>query len=153
MLVAAYRARETAREAPLCDDPWAAPLAGEQGAAHADALACELARLEGRRSHEVAELERDNSRIQSALAAALEDAAEERSRKQQQQTTLGEMPLRPPPQAAVRCPSPPGRTTACLASNRRFRWANFKPFANRSYDAKRPEDARSFRALRQTKTF
>ena len=33
MMVAAYRARATARANPICDDPWAAALAGAEGAA------------------------------------------------------------------------------------------------------------------------
>src|SRR5438552_3949868 len=37
LMVAAYRARASSREAPLCDDPWAAALAGEDGAAVAAA--------------------------------------------------------------------------------------------------------------------
>jgi methyltransferase (TIGR00027 family) len=32
LLVASYRARASARPDPVCDDPWAAALAGEQGA-------------------------------------------------------------------------------------------------------------------------
>ncbi len=31
LLVAGYRARATARPSPVCDDPWAAALAGEEG--------------------------------------------------------------------------------------------------------------------------
>jgi methyltransferase (TIGR00027 family) len=38
MMVAAYRARATAAGSPLCRDPWAAALAGEEGHALADSL-------------------------------------------------------------------------------------------------------------------
>ena len=37
LMVAGYRARATARESPICDDPWAAALAGEDGLAIARA--------------------------------------------------------------------------------------------------------------------
>src|SRR5687768_4604112 len=33
LITAAYRARATARPDPICNDPWAASLAGEEGAA------------------------------------------------------------------------------------------------------------------------
>jgi methyltransferase (TIGR00027 family) len=46
MMVAAYRARATARDQPVCDDPWAGALAGDEGAALATRFDAKFGHME-----------------------------------------------------------------------------------------------------------
>lgn len=46
MMVAAYRARATARPEPVCNDPWAGALAGDEGAALAERFDAKFGHME-----------------------------------------------------------------------------------------------------------